>query len=386
MPGKFHIVMNDRLVIRVAGVLTMIKVQPPGSASHAVMMLEPSTGAYHGPALSPANASLLEAKVGFLRQPSSYPHRPSEVTAKETHMSWVFMAGERVFKLKKPVRYPYLDFTTLEARERFCREEVRLNSRLASGIYRGVVPLTCSPPGGFALNGEGEVVDWLVEMQRLPAEDMLDARVKDGRVDERDVGRIADVLAAFYRSARRPSVDPDMPFQHFTDEMAANRAVLLRAEFLPDQTGIPALLDRVEAALRRARPLLRERAQAGHIVDGHGDLRPEHVCLTDPVVIFDCLEFSPALRLVDPFDEVTFLGMECTRLGASWIGAALVPRIAQLMGETVPQALMPVYDALHALLRARLSLAHLLDPVPREPQKWAPLTRQYLRLAEQALA
>lgn len=355
------------------------------------MMLETPTGAAHTLGLAPPSTSALgtsalEDKIHFLSKPSSYPHGPGQILSKETHMSWIFIAGDRVFKLKKPVHYPYLDFTALEARERYCREESRLNRRLAPGVYRGVLPLIRSTSGALTLAGEGEVVDWLVEMRRLPAECMLDARLKEGSVSEGDVNRLAQVLANFYLSTERPSIDPDMPFQHFTGELAEDRAVLLRSDLLPDQSEMPALLDRVEAALQKVRGHLWERAQSGHIVDGHGDLRPEHVCLTNPIVIFDCLEFSRELRLVDPFDELTFLGMECARLGADWFGRILILRVAELIGEDIPNDLIAVYTALHALLRARLSLAHLLDPLPREPRKWVPLTKQYLDLAEHALA
>jgi len=300
-------------------------------------------------------------------------------------MSWVFLAGERVFKLKKPVRYPYLDFSTLEARERYCREETRLNRRLAPGIYQGVVPLTCSSTGVMALGGEGEIVDWLVEMQRLPADCMLDVRLKEGRVGQEEVGRLAQVLANFYRHAEHPSVDPDMLFRHFTQEIAENRTVLLRPDLWPDVSKASALLDQLDAALGKIRPRLRERSQSGCIVDGHGDLRPEHICLANPIVIFDCLEFNRDLRLVDPYDELAFLAMECAHLNAAWFGRALIERVAELMGDTIPHDLLGTYTALHAVLRARLSLAHLLDPSPREPQKWGPQARQYLDLAERAL-
>lgn len=344
------------------------------------------SGATHMFDVTCANAPTLEAKVHFLSSPSSYSHRPDHVIAKETHMSWVFLAGERVFKLKKPVRYSYLDFTTLEARERYCREETRLNRRLAPGVYRGVVPLTCSSTGVMALGGGGGIVDWLVEMQRLPADCMLDVRLKEGRVGKEDIRRLAQVLANFYRRAERPAIDPDMPFRHFTHELAQNRAVLLCPDLWPDQSRASVLLDQLEAALTRIRPRLRERAQSGCIVDGHGDLRPEHVCLTDPIVIFDCLEFNRDLRLVDPYDELTFLGMECAHLNAAWFGGALIERVSEIIGDVIPHDLLDTYTALHAVLRARLSLAHLLDPVPREPQKWAPQARQYLDLGERALA
>ncbi len=338
------------------------------------------------PGLHAEGVPSLEDKVRFLSRASSYPHGPDRVDAKETHMSWVFLAGDRVFKLKKPVRYPYLDFSSLQARERYCGEENRLNHRLAPGIYRGVVPLMRSSSGALSLGGEGEVVDWLVEMRRLPAGCMLDTRLKEGAVSERDIERLAAVLADFYRGAEHPPVDPDWIYRHYEAEMADNRAVLMRQDLLPEQASVVTVLDRAAAVLLKSRKRLRERVQGGHIVDGHGDLRPEHICLVDPLVIFDCLEFSRDLRLVDPFDEMAFLGLECARLGASSLGSSLIGRVAQLMGEDVPTDLIGVYTVLHALLRARLSLAHLMDPVPREPRKWAPLTRQYLGLAEEALS
>lgn len=300
-------------------------------------------------------------------------------------MSWVFLAGDRVFKLKKPVRYPFLDFETLAAREHFCREEVRLNRRLAPGVYRGVVALTRDSSGELRLGGEGDVVEWLVEMKRLPTGCMLDNRLKEGSVGEADIQRLAELLAEFYRTAEHPQVDPGAFFLRFVDELQADRAVLTRTDLPVDHARTEIVLDRIGTALAGVRGHIEERAKSGHVVDGHGDLRPEHVCLTESIVVFDCLEFNRELRLVDPFDDMAFLGMECTCLGAPWLGPALTSRVAKLLGEEIPHDLLPVYTALHAALRARLSLAHLLDPVPREPAKWAPLARRYLDLAEKAL-
>ncbi|MGO4706855.1 hypothetical protein AB4072_13885 [Microvirga sp. 2MCAF38] len=327
----------------------------------------------------------LEDKVRFLSNPSAYPDAPDVVTVKETHMSWVFMAKDRVFKLKKPVHYPYLDFSTLGARELYCREEVRLNRRLAEGVYLGVAPLLLSPAGDLTLDGPGQIVDWLVVMRRLPSERMLDVMLRRGSLSGSESLRLADVLSTFYRQAEHPPVVHDVPVDRFTNEMTTNRLVLTRQDLFSDQSAVKILLSRLDAALTRVRPSLIERARAGHIVEGHGDLRPEHICLTDPIVIFDCLEFDRELRLVDPFDEMASLSMECAYLGDPHFGAELIEHVARLSGETIPHDLIPLYVALHATLRARLSLAHLLDAAPREPTKWIPQTRRYLALASQAL-
>ncbi|MGO4570833.1 hypothetical protein [Microvirga sp. 2TAF3] len=328
----------------------------------------------------------IDEKVQFLRRPAAYPHRPREVLVKETHMSWVFLVGEQVFKLKKPVRSPQLDFSTLAAREANSQEEVRLNARLAPNTYHGVVALKRTPEGHLTLDGEGEIVDWLVSMRRLPDSRMLDRMLTRGLVTDRDLDRLADVLASFYAHAERAAITPDTYADRFVREQATNRAVLTCRAFAVDHGCVPVILDRLEHALAEDRALLEERVRFGQVVDGHGDLKPEHICLTDPIAIFDCLEFNRELRQADPFDELAFLGMECALLGHSWIGPALMDLVGGRLGVRPPDRLVRLYVAFRAVLRARLTLAHLLDPIPREPAKWEPLAARYLRLAEDALA
>jgi aminoglycoside phosphotransferase family enzyme len=137
-------------------------------------------------------------------------------------------------------------------------------------------------------------------------------------------------------------------------------------------------------ALEAARPLLVRRIADGIIVEGHGDLRPEHICLVTPPVIIDCLEFNRGLRLVDPFDEIAYLDLECRRLDAAWIGAKLLDMLTREVPPP-PPGLVDFYRASRALLRARLALAHLTEPDPRTPSKWEPRARTYIGLAEAAL-
>ena len=131
-----------------------------------------------------APAAGVAEKVAFLSRPDAYPHRADEVVVRETHMSWVFLAGPRVYKLKKPVRFPYLDFSTLARREAACRAELRLNRRLAGDVYVDVIPLTAMQHR-LALAGSGAVVDWLVVMRRLDERCMLDHAIAAKCVDER---------------------------------------------------------------------------------------------------------------------------------------------------------------------------------------------------------
>lgn len=335
----------------------------------------------------PATAVSLAQKVAFLRSLGA-PYGP--VAVRETHMSWVFIGPQQVLKLKKPVRYPFLDFSTLAAREHNCREEVRLNRRLAPEVYLGVRALLKSPGGTLTLgerDQDGEVVvDWLVEMRRLPEAAMLDAKIADGSVTAAEIEAVGDRLARFYEGADRPDLDPRVYIARLSRQLAIDRAIITARDLMPNHGRDARLVESVEELLERHAPTLRERIEAGVIVEGHGDLRPEHICLTDPPSIIDCLEFNRSLRLLDPYDEIAYLDLECRRLGVDWIGPLVSKRIAARIGEQPPPGLSAFYLAFRALLRARQMLVHLLEPEPREPEKWQPLARDYLDLAEAALA
>ena len=325
-------------------------------------------------------------KVRFLSESSTYPRSPQNIALVETHMSFVFLAGERAYKLKKPVRSPLLDFSTLHAREINCREEVRLNRRLAPHVYLGVVPLKLSTEDRLSLSDDGAIVDWLVEMRRLPSDRMLDRMLADGGLDGMLIDDLCKTLGDFYGRANRSTISPADYATRFFREQAENRSILTRRDFALDHGRIPILLDRLDACLTTNRPVLEQRVHLGRIVDGHGDLRPEHICFTDPIAIFDCLEFNKELRQVDPFDELAFFGVECAQLEALALGPKIIAKVAERFGEPAPDQLISLYAAWRAVLRARLSVAHLLDPVPRRPEKWEPLASRYLNLAERALA
>ena len=327
----------------------------------------------------------LAEKVAFLSDPAAYPGVDGEVEAIETHMSWVFVVAELAFKLKKPVRFPYLDFSTLAERGTNSRAEVTLNRRLAPDVYLRVAPLVLTADATLKLDGEGEVVDWLVVMRRLPADRMLDKLIADPTLEKAAIDRLAGALAKFYQVAERPVVPPREYFCRLDAEEDDNRDILTQHRFAIDHSRARSVVNRMARALAGKRSLLEGRASAGFLVDGHGDLRPEHVCFQNGVVIFDCLEFSATLRQVDPIDDIAYLAIECARLGADWVGPSLLKRIMEALGWPDPGGLYPLHEARRALLRARLALSHLLDAKPRQPERWEPLAMQYLSLAEEAL-
>lgn len=331
------------------------------------------------PIAAPAGPTLAR-KVAFLSRPHVYAHPVDEVVARETHMSWVFLAGDRVYKLKKPVRFPYLDFSTLDRREAACRCEVSLNRRLARDIYIGVTPLVLTADG-LALGGGGTVADWLVVMKRLDERWTLEQIVREQRLGVRQLDRLVAVLASFYRHARPVFLSSGSHLSAWWKSLAANCPVLLDPRFGLSSDGIRRI-DRVHRRfLARHGSLLAARARTRRIVDGHGDLRPEHIWLEREVKIIDCLEFNPKLRAVDPFDEIAFLDLECERLGAAWAGRYIRTHFAHAAHEDLPEALYRFYRSYRAVLRARLAIAHLSEPEPRTPEKWPRLARIYLDIA-----
>lgn len=323
----------------------------------------------------------LEDKVDFLKQVATYGVCASEVSVRETHASWVFLAGDRVYKMKKPIKLPALDFRELETRERNCREELRLNRRLAGDVYLSVIPLVQRPDGSLGLGGEGSAIEWLVVMRRLPDDRMLNVLLQNHGPTREQLDRLAEVLASFYRKAERPAVSPRDVVDGFLNEQAINREILLSGRFDIDDSMMRPVVDAVDRQLEGSIDDLAMRVTKGRYLEGHGDLRPEHICFTDPLVIFDCLEFSRRLRIVDPFDEIAFLEIECCYLGADWIGPVVRQRLAELMQDDVPESLYRCYAAFRALLRARMALGHLHFGSSSDLGKWLGKTRQYAALA-----
>ncbi len=256
------------------------------------------------PARESAAPSRYEDVVRLLRQTSTYPDHPSAVDVLETHISTVFLTDRYVYKLKKPVHYDFVDFSTLAAREHACREELRLNRRLAGDVYLDVLPITEDPSGALHLGKRGResffdessaadlppdekrlpspfsVVDWVVKMRRLPIENTLDALLRAGRLTERQIEQLAEKLADFYASASPLVVRPVDYRRAIEAHVRANRQELLAtAHALP-----AAVVSRIHSAqlqfLAVAAPLLDARVCDGRIVDGHGDLRPEHICFS----------------------------------------------------------------------------------------------------------
>lgn len=330
----------------------------------------------------PAAGVPLARKVAFLSRPAAYPGAATAVEAIETHMAWVFLTRSRAYKLKKPVRYAFLDFSTLEARRRDCEEEVRLNRALAPDVYLGTVPLTAGD-GGLAVGGGGSVVDWLVVMRRLERARMLDRGLAEGAWTSPQIDAVVAWLVRFYAQARRVSISPAKYRARLAREIEEDRAELVALRRLgAAETRASAVAAELQAFIHRCAALLDARVDARRIVEGHGDLRPEHVYLGPPPAVIDCIEFNASFRELDVVDDLAFLALECERLGAAEVGRLVLDAYARQSKDRPTPALVAFYMGRRALLRAKIALWHLRDHEVRREHEWVARALRYVELAE----
>lgn len=324
-----------------------------------------------------------EDKVQFLRDNSHYPEKTGSLKVKETHMSWVFITDRAVYKMKKAVRYPYIDLSTLERRRHNCEAEVTLNGRLAPSIYEGIVPLVSGDHEGLNIGGEGEVVEWLVKMERLPDELMLDQKILSGNVKEEEIENLAEVMMAFYGRAASYPMDKDKYVQRLQQFLIENLEALKEPLFELEGTLTEKLLQDQLSFLTEHRQALEKRA--ARVAEVHGDLKPEHVCLLPAPVVIDCLEFNKDLRLLDPVEELSFFSLECEMLGNASAGDRVIQIYRGEMKDLFDHAIVDFYKSIRAVLRALSSYRHLLEPAYRNDPRWKEKGSRYLRLARKYL-
>jgi len=356
-----------------------------------------------------------------LLDPAAYPHRPAEVTSLRTHVSELFFAGDLVYKVKKPVDLGFLDFSTLAQRKRACEEEVRLNAALAPGVYRRVAPIMAAGEGGVRIARadeaapEAEIVEYAVEMVRLPAERMLDRALEQGPLDEPIVDEIVERLARFHAAAATGAgVDehssPGALRRKFMDTLGR---LEVEASHDPGAQGTEHRRRRADlgatssvdlggtisapllAHLRRwllgeldaRRGLLEARARAGRVREGHGDLHAGNICL-DPrapggLVIYDRIEFSRSLRCLDVAAEIAFLAMDLEYHGHVELAARLAERYAERTNDPELALLQPMHRCHYAAVRGMVDSIRLREAevAPDERQEAWRSARRHLDLA-----
>ena len=319
-----------------------------------------------------------------LMNPTIYPDHPEEIGFRETHISMVFLTGQHVYKVKKPVNFGFLDFTTLEKRKHFCHLEISLNRRLSKDIYLGVVPVT-QTEGGITLDGGGRPVDYAVKMNQISEDRLMDRLLDRGLVTPDMVTAVSERLADFYRTAERserikrfalPERVKEDTDENFEQTRAYVGRTISREQF-----------DEVQGATNgffsHERERFLERCQEERIRDCHGDLRLEHVFFGDEISILDCIEFNERFRYTDIAADIGFLAMDLDFREREDLGDLLIQRYADLAGDRGIYSVLDFYKCYRAYVRGKVESFRLDDPLMDrvEKEKAVSRARSYFRLA-----
>ena len=332
--------------------------------------------------VAPAEAGDLCAA---LARPDFYPDPPARVEVRETHISWVFLAGDRAYKLKKPLVLPFLDYGTPERRREMCVEEVRLNRRLAPELYLGVRALAATADGlELAKEDDVRAVDYVVEMRRYDEASTLAAKLERGELKRREVVALGGVLARFHARARRVAAS-GMPVLAVERRMTENFHELLGVvEQRAEVERVLALERFAHAFVAAHAQMLDARARRGLVREGHGDLRAEHVLLGETLQVVDCVEFEPALRELDVADDLAFMVMDLGARGGDRFATALVHAYRDAGGDPGEDRLIAFYAAYRALVRAKVALLRAAQQPASSSERAheSAVARELLALAE----
>ena len=345
--------------------------------------------------------SALSSTVKALLKPEAYLHRPQEIKLIQTQMSFLFLTGDYVYKVKKPVDLGYLDYTTLEKRRFFCHQEVELNRRLCSDVYLAVVPITMSLRGAsepeprvkrrgrsnlLCVEGEGEVIEYAVKMRQLPQERMMDVLLLKGQVPKEMVAKVAEKLAGFHQKAK---TSPEIANFGKLDTICRNceENFSQTAKYI----GVSVLAGRYEQLksytndfIKSNGSLFDKRLSTGRIRDCHGDLHAAHICFTDDICIYDCIEFNDRFRYSDVASEIAFLAMDLDRYQRADLSQHFVTTYVKLSHDEELLKLLNFYKCYRAYVRGKVESFKLDDTYISDEDKTKVLAvaRRYFQLAE----
>jgi aminoglycoside phosphotransferase family enzyme len=320
-----------------------------------------------------------------LLDPGIYPDHPKKVGFFETHISLLFFTGNHVYKVKKPVDFGFLDFTSLEKRKYFCEQEVRLNRRLSPEIYLGVVKIT-QEGKRILLDGRGEVVEYAVKMKQIPEELLMDKLLEKGHVTPEMIEAVSEKLARFYSAAEtsdfiksfarpeRIKQDTDENFEQTEKYIGITISKDIYVE----------IQNRTNNFFRSQAELFHQRIAADRIRDCHGDLRLEHIFWGDELSIFDCIEFNERFRYTDTAADIAFLAMDLDYHGREDLSEHLIQTYIQKSDDQELMKVLNFYKCYRAYVRGKVESFRLDDPNIPEGEKKGALQRaqKYFNLAQ----
>ncbi len=314
--------------------------------------------------------------VAAMLRPVFYPRPADEVVHQETHISHVFLVGDLVYKIKKPVRYSFLDFSTLARRRHFLQEELRLNRRLAPSVYLAVMPI-CFDESGWRLGGWSEPAEYTLVMRRLPEKRVLKFLLQTQQVTPSMMEQLADHLADFHAAAeanRGIAADDYLAALHarWSDNLAEMTSLLTAHA---DRRALETIDAFGADFLKNNHDLLARRVTEGWIRDVHGDLHAEHICFApEGIQIFDCIEFSAKLRCCDLASEIAFLMMDVASRGGESLLGPFIARYRKRIKDAEMMPLLPYFQCYRAMVRAKVNALRL--------GRWNDESARYFRYAQ----
>ncbi len=300
--------------------------------------------------------------VKAMRDPFFYPHLPPRVDLLQTHISYIFLTGELVYKVKKPVDFGFLDFTTLEKRRHFCQEELRLNRRFSPDVYLEVVPISVDADS-FRLGDDSEVIEYALKMRRISEDHMLYRLLEAGRVTTDDMQRIGSHLARVYSA-----IQGDERSRAFGGLDTISTNVVENFEQTRRYIGGPISKETFESIeswslffMEENAALFEQRVAQGCIKDCHGDLHLQHICMEgDAIYIFDCIEFNERFRFGDVASDVAFLSMDLDLNGYPGLGRVFVEAYTEASDDSTLARVLQFYKVYRAYVRAKIT-SFMLD-------------------------
>ena len=326
----------------------------------------------------------LPALVQALLTPEVYPHRPSKIDLVQTQMSFIFLTGDYVYKVKKAVNLGYLDYTTLERRKHFCHQEVILNRRLCPEVYLDVVAIS-QENGKFFIEGKREAIEYAVKMRQLPQQRTMDNLLRNNQVTKEMIARVAQRMAEFHQSAETNeeisgfgdlSIVVTNTEENFTQTEKYIGVSIPREKY-------DAIKSYTQDFINNNASLFGQRMQKGKIRDCHGDLHAAHVCFTDSICVFDCIEFNDRFRYSDVTSEIAFLAMDLDYHGRPDLSQHFVATYQKISGDTEMGQLIDFYKCYRAYVRGKVESFKLDDPHIPEEEKEETLSKaiKYFDLA-----
>lgn len=319
-----------------------------------------------------------------LLTPSAYKEPTNSVHLLQTHVSYLFITDHYVYKIKKPVDFGFLNFTTLDQRRFYCNEEVRLNRRLCPGVYLGVVEVR-EKAGKATFAGAGEIIDYAVRMKRLPEERMLDRLLAEGKVTDADMRRVARTVAKFHLGAERgPDIDPYGSLECIRANWEESfQQVADFVEITLTSRDLRLIREWAEGYMAENSELFAKRVADGFIRECDGDIHLENISLSEEVCIFDCIEFNHRFRYSDTAADIAFLLMDLEYHGQRHFAEVFLGEYLMVTGDREIVRILDFYKVYRAVVRGKVTSFRLNDPAIPEPEREAARETacRYFRLA-----